>query len=331
MNKIFETIKKSRNILLTLHPGPDGDSVGANLAFYIFLKRLKKNVTLISGDSKLPINYSTLPFAKNIIEKNIVELDLKNYDLIVLLDIAGKSQISRINDIKFSKNSKIINIDHHVSNKGIGNINLINKNSPSTCEMIFRLFEKWSASRRIKIDKNIAACLITGIYDDCQFKYDKVNFKTYDIASKLAKINPQFNKYLFEVDNNNSPEKIKFLGIALSHIETFFNNQIAISLIPFDIMEQNRFPKSTTENTDISNILKSVIGWNIGISFFEYMPNKIKISMRTRDPKKFDVSKLARALNGGGHVSAAGANLNMPFKEAKKTLLETIKKVYKLN
>lgn len=330
MNKILNKIRKSQNVLLCLHTSPDGDSVGACLAFYQYLKHLKKNVTLISGDSKLPINYKTLPFSQNIIEKNIFQTNLKDFDLFITLDTASPDQISKLGKINFPKSLYIINIDHHLSNKKYGHINFINKNIASTCEVVYKLFEIWTRSGGLKIDKNIAACLISGIYDDCQFKYEKVTYKTFEIASKLAKINPQFYKYLFEIDNNNSPEKIKFMGVALSNINNYFNSQVAISEIPFEIMEQYRFPASTSENTDINNILKSVVGWNIGINFFEYQKDKIKVGFRTRDAFKYDLTKIAKALGGGGHMSAAGANLNMPFTDAKDLLLQTLKKVYNL-
>lgn len=325
-NKIWQKIRKSNNILLCLHTSPDGDSVGACLAFYQYLKHIKKTVTLISGDSKIPTNYLSLPFAKNIVEKNIFQINLKEFDLFITLDTASHEQITKLDKLIIPKSLYIINIDHHLSNKKYGHINFINKNIASTCEIINKLFELWKA----RIDRNIAACLISGIYDDCQFKYDKVTYKTFEIASKLAKINPQFYKYLFEIDNNNSPEKIRFMGVALSNINNYFDSRVAISEIPYDLMEQYRFPSGTSENTDINNILKSVIGWDIGINFFEYQKDKIKVGFRTRDSKKYDLTKIAKVLGGGGHMSAAGANLNMPFDTAKDLLLKTLQKVYNL-
>jgi bifunctional oligoribonuclease and PAP phosphatase NrnA len=324
--QLLEIIKKANNILLTLHPSPDGDSIGSNLAFYQFLKNIKKKVTLISGDSKLPDNYKIFPFYQEIIPKNIFQINWNEYDLFISLDIASYQQISKLNEITIPKSVYVVNIDHHISNVKYGNINYIQANLASTCEIVFNLFQDW----KVKINKNIAACLIAGIYDDSQFKYDKVTYKTFEIASKLAKINPQFHKYLFEIDNNNSPEKIKFVGIALSNIENYFNDKVAISSIPFEIMQQYRFPANTSENTDINNILKSVIGWDIGINFFEYQKDKIKIGFRTRNPQKYNLTKIAKALGGGGHVSAAGANLNIPFAQAKDLLLKTLKKVYNL-
>jgi len=324
MDEIFDLIKQSKNILLTLHPSPDGDAVGANLAMYWALKQLKKKVVLISGDSKLPVNYRHLPGSDRILSQNILNCRLQDYNLLILLDIAGKRQITQLKKIKFPENLKIINIDHHATNRGVGHFDLIDKKSPATCEILFNLLEKWP----IKINRKIAVCLLAGIYDDCHFKYELVTSRTYEIAAKLAKINPRFHQYLFEIDNNNSPEKIKFLGIALSKVETFFNNQAAISFVPFEIMDQNRFPKSATENTDVANILKSVINWQIGGTFFEYQQDKIKVGFRTRDARKYDLTKIAKALGGGGHRAAAGANLEMPFDQAKKLVIVQLQRIY---
>lgn len=326
MEKIFNLINQSKNILLILHSSPDGDSLGANLAMTQYLKSLNKNVTLISGDSKIPINYKKLPHVDQIIEKNIFQINLSDFDLFLVLDCASFDQVTKLGKINIPNTLKIINIDHHVSNKNFGNINYVKKNAPATCEIIYNLFSKW----KVKIDNDIAAFLIVGIYDDSLFKYHNTTYKTFKIASKLAKICPNFNNYLFDIDNSNSPEKIKFLGVALSNIETYFDNQVAIASVPFELMEKNSFPIGTTDDTDINNILKSVIGWNIGINFFEYQKNKIKVGFRTRDSNKWNVSLIAKALGGGGHVAASGANLNMPFADAKKLLLDKLQEIYKL-
>jgi len=330
MIKLLEIIKKASSILLTLHTSPDGDSVGANLAMYRFLKNLNKEVTLIAGDSQIPLNYKHLPGIENVLERNIFQIDLDEYDLFIALDIAGVDQISKLGSIEFPKNLTILNIDHHIRNQLFGTTNYIVADAPATCEIIYNLFKSWSASRRTKIDHDTAANLIVGIYDDSLFKYHNTTYKTFEIAAKLAKICPEFNDYLFDIDNSNSPEKIKFMGVALSHIENYFNDEVAISAVPFELMEKNRFPLGTTDDTDINNILKSVVGWNIGINFFEYQPDKIKLGFRTRDEKKYDVSLIAKELGGGGHKAASGATINMPFDVAKELLLKKLKSIYNL-
>ena len=80
---------------------------------------------------------------------------------------------------------------------------------------------------------------------------------------------------------------------------------------------------------EISNTIKSVVGWNIGIGLVETEPNKVSVSFRTRNADKYDVSKIATAVGvGGGHKAAAGTTIYEPFDSAKKSLLNAIAKVF---
>ncbi|MCW1949712.1 MAG: DHHA1 domain-containing protein, partial [Candidatus Shapirobacteria bacterium] len=79
----------------------------------------------------------------------------------------------------------------------------------------------------------------------------------------------------------------------------------------------------------VSNMIKSVVGWDIALTMTEIQPEIIKISMRTRDSQKYDLAKIAVATKaGGGHKAAAGATLNMTLPQAKETILAIIKKLY---
>jgi nanoRNase/pAp phosphatase (c-di-AMP/oligoRNAs hydrolase) len=51
--QIFKFIKKSENILVALEPRANGDALGSSLAFYLFLKKLGKNVNIISANLPL--------------------------------------------------------------------------------------------------------------------------------------------------------------------------------------------------------------------------------------------------------------------------------------
>ncbi len=326
MNNIKNAINQAQNILLIFHQSHDGDSVGSNLAMYLYLLQIGKNVTLISGDDKIAQNYKTLPGIDQVIEKNIFDIDLNRFDLFITLDINRFDQVSKIKSFVPPKHLKIINIDHHATNVKFGDINYIKKNSPATCQILYDLLHSWQAD----ITPDIAANLIAGIYEDSMFKYQNTTYKTFRIVARLTKICPHFNRYIFDMENSNTPQNIKFMAIALSSIETVFNNQIAISFVPYDIIKNNNFSKNISDNTDINSILKSVIGWNIGINFFEYQPNNIKLGFRTRNPETWDVSLIAKALGGGGHKAASGANLKMSFESAKKLLLDKLKEIYKL-
>lgn len=328
--KIWSEIKKAKNVLLTLHPSPDGDSIGSNLALYHVLTKMGKKVTLLAGDSTFPNNFSSLSGVKNILTKNFFQINPNDYDLFIVADISDEKRISQKGDMSIPKTLKTIVIDHHLSNTTkFAKLNLVDSASPATCQILYELLE----FEKVKITKEIAACLFIGLYTDTGgFKYRDTTTKTFSIAASLTKIYPDFDKLIFEVENNDQPDRLKFLSLMLSSIETYCSNKVAISSIDFDTIEKNNISNTVVNGSEISNMVKSVIGWDIGISLIESQPNFIKISLRTRDAKKYDLSKLSMALGGGGHRSAAGAVLtDLSISQAKKVILDKIKQVYKLN
>lgn len=324
--KIWRTIQKAQNILLILHPSPDADSVGSNLALYHALIKMDKNVTILSGDSEYPKNLLSLPGSNKILPKNFFQINQDNYDLFIINDISDKKQISKKGNVVISKKIKTIIIDHHGSNSKFANINLVDAKAPATCQLIYDLLK----TNKIKINKNIAACLFIGLYADTGgFKYPNTTYKTFLIASELAKIYPSFNKLVFELENNDQPDRLKFLSLMLGSVNTYLSKKVAIASIEFDTIQKNNISNDVVNGSDIANTVKSVVGWEIGISLIEVQPNLIKVSFRTRDSQKYDLTKISVALGGGGHKSAAGTTLNdISLAQAKDLVITKICQVY---
>ncbi len=324
--EILSAIKSAKKVLLHFHPSPDPDSIGGALAMAHILKSFGKDFTLISGDSELPDYIKAFPHSEWVTLSNYEDIKKYEFDLFIVLDSSTPDQISRIEKVTFALNMNVVVIDHHVTNFGFGKINLIDGDYPANCQLLYDLFTAWG----VNIDCDIAICLFTGIYTDTGgFKYSGANFETLQVASNLAKINPDFAKIIFEIENNNDPKQIEFMGLALSSIEIYFSGNVSLACVPFSELEKHKLQKKDTAKMQISNILKSVVDWNIGASFVESEPGKVDVSLRTRHAKKFDLSRIAVAVgNGGGHKAAAGTTIVASFDEAKRILLDAIAKVY---
>lgn len=325
-HQIWREIKKSKNILITLHTNPDGDSIGSSLALFHALTKIGKKVSVVSGDYSLNSAFLSLPGAKQIINKNFFDLDLSKFDLYIINDIASPTQISRTQEITFPPTLKTIIIDHHITNTGFADINLIDSSYPATCQLIFDLFQ----TNRIKITPNIAACLFLGLYTDTGgFKYLGTTDKTFLAAAHITKIYPEFHKLIFDLENNDHPDRLKFLSLILATVETHFSDSIAIASLSHQSIKDYNLNPSSISSSEIANILKSITGWQIGVAIIEYQSNNVKVSLRTRDADKYDLSILAAALGGGGHKAAAGLALkDTSIDEAKKLIIKTIKKTY---
>lgn len=322
---IWEAVNKSSKILLHFHPSPDPDTVGAGLALMHIFERLGKAVTILQGDSQFPESMKSLPGVDKILAKNYLEINPEYYDLFIINDSSNLDQVSKKGEVKFPEGMTTVVIDHHISNLGYGKINLIDDTYPATCQIVYDLLTCWG----VEISKEAAVCLFLGIYADTGgFKYPKTSPETFRAAAHLAEINPDFSKVVFDFENTNSEESLKFVGLALSSIRTYFDSQVAISEVPFEKISALGIDKKDTERSQIANALKTVVGWNLCISFFEVEKDQVNVSFRTRDTAKFDVSKIASALGGGGHAAAGGATIKEPFEQAKDLLMRKIEEIY---
>lgn len=326
IQKALDLIKSSNNILIHLHPSPDGDSLGSALAMKQALLQFDKEVTIISGDSHPPELFSMLPGFASIKDQTFPETDLSQFDLFIAMDSSNTDQITKKGKVSFPENLQVIVIDHHKSNTNYGTLNIVDASSPANCQLLFEVFKNWE----IEITPEIAVCLLVGIYTDSRFRYEGTTDKTFDITAKLTKVYPEFHKVFFELENNLSDKRVYLLGVALSSIEHYFDNKVAIAIVTQNQLKEKNIAKEDIENNEISNVLRSVKGWEVDISLIELEPNIFNASFRTRNAELYDVSKVAVALGGGGHQAAAGARIEGDLESVKTKLLNTIQLVYPL-
>lgn len=322
--QILEEIKRAKSILLHCHPSPDPDSVGGVLATMHALEVMGKKVTAIRGDSETPLSFGGLPGFGKLTPKNFFEIDLAEFDLFLILDSGGLNQISRVAPIIFPANIKTIVIDHHATNEKFAQINLVDPTYPATCQILYDLFVSWG----VTITPEIAKCLMLGIYADTGgFRFPATTGATFAAAAHLAEIAPDYTSLISFMNNSNTPGVIAFEALALSSVTLYCKGKVAISAVSYAVLQDKKITKAEIF-PDISNILASVIGWEIGVKIVEDQPGGVKVSLRTRDEKLHDVSKIATALGGGGHKAAAGAYLKTSLEEAVKKVVETIGLIY---
>lgn len=324
---ILAEINKAKSILLSCHPSPDPDSVGSSLAMKFALESVGKKVTVIKGDSVIPQGFMHFPGATEIVMKNFFEIDLKDYDLYIILDSGAPEMISRVKPVIFPLPIRTLVIDHHPSNKGYADVNFVEPSYQATCAILYDLFNEWG----IKIYSNIAANLYVGIYTDTGgFRYENNSARTLAVAAALAEKIPSTSELISKMENNESASTIAFFGKAFSSISVCANGHVAICALSYEDMTSLGIADIGMRGSTISSKMRIVADWYITGSMIEVEPGKVKCSFRSKDEKSYDVSKLAMSLGGGGHKMAAGAFLNMSLEEAKKCVVSKAEELYNL-
>ncbi len=323
--QLQDEIKKANHILLHCHVSPDPDSVGSALAMKIALEQLGKKVTLIKGFSDIPKAFA-FPCVEEIVQKSFSEIDLHYFDLCILLDSGGMEMVLGNDKVVFPDSLMTINIDHHVSNKRFGKIDYIEPKYSSTAELLYDLFKELD----IKITHDIALNLFMGMYTDTGgFRYGE-GVKTLKTAYELAVVAPDYRKTIHVMENSNRKEALIFESLALSSLKTFYNEKLAIVAVSYADLIKNGIEEQDVFTGYISNKIKSVIGIDISATLIEEDLGMVKVSFRTRDIEKCDVSKIAKALGGGGHKAAAGVRLHMPLSDAIEKVVKEVKEIYNL-
>lgn len=310
-------IDNSNTIAICSHLNPDGDNLGSIMATFEMLKNMNKDVYVIIDD-EIPSPESFLPgLSYSVDSDSLVD---KNIDLFITLDCGDLNRIGKAKRI-FEKSKKTVNIDHHNTNDNFADLNIVDINSPATCEILYILMENMG----IDINKKISTCLYTGISTDTgSFKYDSTRSLTHIIASKLLDNEIDINNIVVNLYQKRSIAKTNLLIKVMNSVEFFLDNKIGIVLVTKEDVRDTGAKKSDADG--IIEFLRDTEGLELAILLKE-KDNDIRIS--TRSKSYFDCTKLVEKFNGGGHIRAAGGTIfNNDIKKAKEDIIKEAIKLF---
>ena len=218
--------------------------------------------------------------------------------------------------------SKIrINIDHHKSNTYFGDLNYVDTEASSTCEIIYKIVGDMLSS--LNNADYIAGCIYSGIvFDTGGFRHTSTSSITLAAASELIKYKFDFSKIYNTIFNTRKFEEAKALGRAILNMEKLAGGEIVYSS-----MSQEEIKSCGTESdglSEIINYLKGISGCKAAVFVYEKSTGVFKVSMRSEDD--VDVSAVAQSFGGGGHAKAAGCTVEGSKKEILDKIIVEISK-----
>jgi phosphoesterase RecJ-like protein len=320
-NEVFKKIKSANKILIPLHEGPDGDSLGCCMAMKYFLERdFKKEVKVISKD-KLSGGLACFEFVNEIeFGIGIRDINLEYFDVILFLDHGALSYKPGSSNISFPTNS-VINIDHHPTNSHFGNINYVDATRPSCCSILIDFFKEW----KIKFDKELSTRLLIGVYTDSgEFCHD--NGDALRDAVFLLDKKADYLEKVVNVIKYNTPLGVKrYQALLINNFKVIDFEKYKIGFSSTSRKEVDNLGINLSEVRSGPNYLQEIGGIDFLFTLAE-VEGMIKGSFRSR--KKIDVSLFAKELGGGGHKFAAAFTFkDLSLSQVEKKVFEAIKKV----
>ena len=297
-------LRAAEKILLTSHVSPDGDAIGSTLAMLQILREMGKTVQVYIDD-KIPRNFCVMPFEEEI--RRPREDETFDANLLVILDTSP----DRIGAVEKLTDAPVLNIDHHVTNKGDGCDLYVNADAAATCEIIFQLAHELGA----EITTNIAVCLYTGIATDTGFfNYSNTKAGTFHAAAELVELGVEPN-LISEQMEKRTYNDLQVMSAALQNSRFYYGGKIAGMFIDEELARR----VDTTEG--LIDLIRVIEGVEVAFMLTFKEKNLTRVSMRSNG---VEVSDIARRLGGGGHVRAAGCTLHESFGEAKRIVIRAI-------
>ena len=320
--KAVELIKGSGEVLLTSHTRPDGDSCGSVRAMCDILAHLGKKAhpvflsPLASWyeflfDPKVPI------LGNDITKEQLHSGHFDQCDLVIIIDTNSYAQLPQFDEWLKESKAKTLVIDHHITNDGLGDIELIDTTAAATGEIVLDLikYAGWPLTAHTAEALFVALSTDTG-----WFRFGNADSRIFHCAAELIDAGARPNLIYAQMYQNFSPERMKLMIRMLERLELHFDGRVATQCIMRSDFDETGATGPDTENLiDECQRLTSV---EIAALFIELADGGFRCSLRSKTG--VDVRKIAQKYGGGGHKAAAGLNLDGPFEKAKQTILNAV-------
>ena len=296
MTKLETMIDQAGKIVILGHVNPDGDCVGSCLAVYNYIKEWDSSRAVTVRLERVPSKFSYLSGFDAI----KTEAGEETYDLCICLD---SSDEERLGDFKscFDHSAKTICIDHHITNRGYAQENVIDGYASSACEVVYGQLDE------SRISKHVAECIYTGIiHDTGVFKYSNTSRKTMEIAGRMMEKGIDFGTIIDGSFYKKTYMQSQILGRALLESITFLDGRCIFSVVRKKDMDFYGVEKSDLDG--IVDQLRVIDGIECAIFLYETGIHQFKVSLRSNSI--VDVSRIAAYFGGGGHVRAAGCTMS---------------------
>ncbi|MDR1060644.1 MAG: DHH family phosphoesterase [Clostridiales bacterium] len=330
---VAEKLRAAESIAVLVHNSIDGDTLGSALALVLALAKLGKKAVVLA-EEKIPENLSMLPCGDYVRQygegagdgdagedagggcdvaggagesdaggapAEVGAADAGPWDVLVVVDAGDPGRLGRRARL-LESGACVINIDHHITNRGYGDINLIISDAAATAELVYHLICRLG----VAMDRDIAVCIYTGICTDTGgFSYNNTTSGCHEIAAEMLRFDLDVNKLHYLFFNAITCGKLRCHGYVANSLKFHYSGRLAVVVISDSALEALGATEADCEG--LVDIGRNVRGVEVSAMARETKPGEFRINLRSRNDA--DVSIMAKRFGGGGHVAASGCTI----------------------
>jgi phosphoesterase RecJ-like protein len=313
IKSLAEKIEKHQSFLLSVHVHPDGDCVGSIIAIERLLRKLGKKTQIVC-ESAVP---ATLDFLDKGSWKTVREIEGDcQAEASIAMDTPNWDRLGEAEP--FLRKTKLINIDHHVSNQKFGEFNYLDSKASACGEIVFDLFKHFN----IPLDKEVVRLLYVSISTDTgSFRYSNTTPKTHRVIAQLLADGLDVEKINQQIYCHYEDVRLSLMGLLIGNRRFEYNGQLCYSAISHDELIKAKGKSEDFEGA--IDLMRGVNGVKACFLMTEWKKGILKVSFRSSS--EVDVNQIATNLGGGGHRKAAGATLEGNLEAGAKKVVDLFK------
>lgn len=296
---VWRAIAGAARALVVTHANPDADAIASVLA--VAAARDGQPTVAAVGDGAFPANLRFLPGTNLLADPR--SLDLRQFDLLVVVDCAELSRLGPLYDDHpdwFTGATRVVNIDHHVTNPRFGELCLVDPSAAATCEVLALLFARCA----VPISPQTATCLTAGVYGDTLgLKTPSTTSRTLRVCADLLEAGADTLTIVDHLFRLKPYSTVCLWGEVLGR--TRRTGPVVWTEITPEMLE--RSGAVSAEGEGIVNFIAGTEGARAAALCYQQAEGwRVSLRSVTED---VDVAELARLWGGGGHSRAAGCTI----------------------
>jgi len=303
----------SSKIRIAVHTHPDGDAIGSGTALVEYLRnRLGKDAALIVPDAP-PFTLNFLLEGKDYTdaaaEKERMEKQVREADLILILDLNGFARTEIMADALAAAPAKKVLIDHHLKPQlELFDLAFSCTEVSSTCELLYFILKELEGGDIRNIPAESLYALMAGMTTDTNNFANSVHPTTLQMAGELLEAGVDRDDILQKLYHSDRVERLNAFADLIANHMTILPCGLAYIILTKEMWSAYGIEDGETEG--LVNI--PLNAEKVKVSIFLREENGLfRVSIRAK--KGWSANQLAAdCFHGGGHLLAAGGKLLWP-------------------
>lgn len=310
--QVIDLVRRGSRFLVTCHLRPDADALGSALGWAAVLRAIGKDARVYTADP-VPRSLAFLPGADRVLRELPPPPPV---DATFVMDAAARALVP---DLPREKCGPVVMLDHHAAHDDFGDFILREADACATGVLVLRLMNDLGVT---KVPREAAKPLYAAVVADTGgFRYPGTAPETLRLGAALVEAGADPWETAYNLFEGWEPERMKLLAAVIARMEVVHEGRVALLTVTRRMLEETGADDEMVEG--MVNYGRMLRGVDIAALLWE-MPSEngpmTKVSLRSGGHA--DVARIAKALRGGGHRAAAGANLAEPLAVARDRVLE---------